>query len=220
MSRHLIVDFEFCTVKKMQKTNEYRLGNEIIQIGAVLLSENNEEVSSFCTFVQPMYGRLDAFITKLTGIKEFDLKDAPSLSEAIESFAEWIPDDDVVAVSWSHTDDSQLRKEMEKKGIVNEKIARLLENWEDCQATFSEKIGDSKNYNLTEALNIADISYEDGAHDGMVDAHNTALLYIKMAAEEEMTLNKYYLSAINEEEDHHLHCDLSYLFEGLKLPKE
>lgn len=215
---HVVVDFEMCKVTKLQKTREFSLGAEIIQIGAVLLDENNDEIDSFSTYVKPEYGRLDNFITKLTGITEYNLKDAPKFSDALSRFMSWVPEG-TVAVSWSHTDDKQLKKEAEAKGIEMEGLYKLLETWEDCQATFSDKMNTTKAYNLTEALNIADIYYEDGAHDGLVDARNTALLYAKMEREEVLTLNKYYVEATSEVEEEPIFSDWTRLLAGIVLPE-
>ena len=49
-----------------------------------------------------------------------------------------------------------------------------------------------KNYKLSEALIIADIDYDEHEHDALVDAKNTAQLFIKMQCEPELKLNKYY----------------------------
>ena len=49
-----------------------------------------------------------------------------------------------------------------------------------------------KTYKLSEALVIADINYDSGEHDALVDAKNTAQLFIKMETEDEMQLNPYY----------------------------
>lgn len=57
----------------------------------------------------------------------------------------------------------------------------------------------AKCYKLSEALIAADIMYEDGAHDGLVDAYNTALLFIKMEKEPQLVLNSYYQNAISDE---------------------
>lgn len=206
-------------MSKNQQTKEYRLGNEIIQIGATLLDEEYNIIGSFDSYVKPEYGALDSRIVSLTGIRGSNLKDAPLLKDALIDFADFIPEGDVIGVSWSHTDDRQLCKEMKKKGIEIPKVSALFGTWLDCQQTFSVKIEATKAYNLTEALNIANIEYEEGAHDGAVDAHNTALLFAKMQKEDVMELNTYYLNAVSEEADHHLHCDLSYLFKDLVLPE-
>jgi len=217
MGRHVIVDFEFCKVTKLQRNKKYKSGSEIIQIGAVLLDEDNIEIDSFSTYVAPQYGRLDNFISNLTGIKDVDLKDAPNLDQALNMFINWVPDDAIV-VSWSHTDDKHLAKEMNIKGITIERLSELFETWEDCQMTFSEKMGSKDAYNLTEALNIADISYEDGAHDGLVDARNTARLYAKMQKEEVLTLNRYYEEAIGTvQTENDFTFDWSGLLGGIQL---
>ena len=82
-------------------------------------------------------------------------------------------------------------------------------------------MGSKDAYNLTEALNIADISYEDGAHDGLVDARNTARLYAKMQREEELTLNRYYMEATGlvEKEDDDFGLDWTKILAGIILPE-
>ena len=49
-----------------------------------------------------------------------------------------------------------------------------------------------KIYSLSEALVIADIDYDENIHDALVDAHNTALLFIKMKKEKVLKLNEHY----------------------------
>lgn len=219
MGKHVIVDLEMCNVTKIQKNKEYRYGSEIIQIGAVLLDENNEIIDEFSSFVSPKYGRLDGRITKLTGITEYNLKDAPDLKDALTAFMNWLPED-VIAVSWSHTDDLQIKHEIKAKGIEVEGLSDLLSTWEDCQMTFSKKLGKHEQISLSNALVMADIYYEDGAHDGLVDAKNTALLYAKMQREETLILNEYYVSAVTGEkleESDDFKTDWDKLFAGIKL---
>ena len=76
--------------------------------------------------------------------------------------------------------------------IKLESFNNYLETWEDSQQEFSNKMNANKNYNLTEALVIADIKYDEHIHDALVDARNTALLFIKMKIENELTLSKDY----------------------------
>ena len=54
-------------------------------------------------------------------------------------------------------------------------------------------------YNLTEALTISGIDYEDGAHDALVDACNTAMLFVKMETEPEMCLIDCYSSETDDD---------------------
>lgn len=50
----------------------------------------------------------------------------------------------------------------------------------------------SKVYKLSEALIIADLEYDENIHDALVDARNTALLFIKMKSESTLKLSPYY----------------------------
>lgn len=62
----------------------------------------------------------------------------------------------------------------------------------------------------------ADINYEDGAHDGLVDAYNTALLFAKMEREPQLILNPYYQRAVTDKEDD-FGFSLGTLFAGIDL---
>lgn len=57
----------------------------------------------------------------------------------------------------------------------------------------------SKKYKLSEALIIADIDYDKGEHDALVDAKNTAQLFVKMEREPVLVLNPYYSNQKEEE---------------------
>ena len=50
----------------------------------------------------------------------------------------------------------------------------------------------NKKYNLKEALIATDICFDENIHNGIVDARNTAELFVKMEKELELKLNKYY----------------------------
>ncbi|MBR5479796.1 MAG: exonuclease domain-containing protein [Clostridia bacterium] len=198
MSKYVIVDLEMCNVPKRNRSETYHLKNELIQIGAVVVDESLEITDEFMTFVAPEFGVVDAFIEKLTGISKKDVDGAPCIKEALEMFLSWLPDD-AVLVSWSDSDEAQIRKETEAKGIAIENLYHYLETWLDCQKTFSEKMDAQKNYRLSEALIIADIDYDEGAHDALVDAKNTARLFIKMEREPELVLSPYYCTQCESE---------------------
>jgi inhibitor of KinA sporulation pathway (predicted exonuclease) len=68
-------------------------------------------------------------------------------------------------------------------------------------------------YNLTEALRITGIDYEEGEHDALVDAKNTALLFAKMEREQELKLSKYYTDQKNEHLTSNPFADLFAMFE-------
>lgn len=199
MCQYAVIDLEMCKVPYGAEKGKYHWKRETIQIGAVLLNESLEITGKFCTYVQPQFGFVDAYINNLTGISSADIQNAPNMEEALQNFISWLPND-VKAVSWSKNDELQIRHEIEVKDIHIEGLDDLLDNWIDCQKTFGEKMESSRCYKLSEALVAADIMYEDGAHNGLVDAYNTALLFAKMEKEPKLVLNPYYQNAISDEE--------------------
>lgn len=191
MSRYVIVDLEMCRVPKGTVREKYPAGCEMIEIGAVLLDDTYEIADRFKTYIRPEFGEIDSFIERLTGITKIDTLAAPSTREALEMFSDWLPDD-AVLVSWSVSDENQMRREMELKGIDLPDLEYFLDSWEDCQETFSEKMETTKSYSLSEALVIADIDFNENIHDGLVDAENTAMLFAKMKREPKLKLSSYY----------------------------
>ena len=201
MCKYAVVDLEMCNVPKENRSKNFHYGKEVIQIGAVLLSESLEVLDEFVTYVSPQYGFIDERIRKLTGITNRDVAGAPVFEEAMQAFLLWLPADTKV-VSWSGTDEAQIRRELMEKGIVLEGVDGLYEGWIDCQKTFSNKMHSDRAYRLTDALVAADILFEDGAHNGLVDARNTALLFVKMEREPELVLNEYYRQSMSDKEEH------------------
>lgn len=199
MSSFVVIDLEMCRVNHSVKNLPYPHKNEIIQIGAVLLDESYEIKDRFMTYVSPEYGSVDLYIQNLTGISRQNTDSAPRLAAALEAFSDWIPDDSIL-ITWSENDTKQLLCEMDSKGLSFEKLDKIFAEYVDCQIIFGEKMNNpQKQYSLAEALPLADIEYEDGAHDALVDAYNTALLYTKLQKEQTLMLNKYYRCE-NEEE--------------------
>ena len=191
MSYYAILDLEMCRVPQDEKTRELEYEDELIQIGAVLLNGEYEITDTFMTYVSTQFGSIDPFIENLTGISPDEIKDAPNCEKALNMFVEWLPEDAVI-VCWSDNDEEQIKKELAMKNLTIPGLDKYFETWTDCQRTFSRRTDADKVYNLTEAMNIADIVFEDGAHDALVDARNTAKIFRKMQTEETLTLNPNY----------------------------
>ncbi len=197
--KYVVLDLEMCKVPKGCRCKEYKWSQETIEIGAVLLDDDFRVLDQFDTFVKPKYGRVDYFIEHLTGISEYQLKNAPSFEEAIDLFTKWIPDDEVKCVSWSTSDSAQIEHEMVSKGHNNSRMVELFEGWIDCQKLFDDRVGMVRPSKLEEALIIADIYPEGNMHNGLSDAQNTAILFGKLENGEEFVLNEIYQSAAIEE---------------------
>lgn len=207
MNNYVIVDLEMCKVPKGFKRESFKSTCELIEIGAVLLDDTYKIIDRFKTYIYPEYGEIDRYIQKLTGISKTDTVGAPTTKEALELFVNWLPED-AVLVSWSDNDEKQIRKEVELKKLEIPGLEKYLDNWEDCQKTFGEKMNSPKKYRLSEALIIADIDYDENIHDGLVDAENTAMLFAKMKREPKLKLISCYLTA---EEDSSMYTPIAEL---------
>ncbi|MBR5407881.1 MAG: exonuclease domain-containing protein [Lachnospiraceae bacterium] len=180
--KYAVINIETCRVPKSLRTGEYRWSHETIQIGAVLLDEDLNMVKKFSTFVRPQYGRMDPFVEYITGIKKENVEAADTFEAAIDRFVRWLKDYDVRCVSWSYSDENQIRREVAAKGINNPRINELLDSWIDCQKIFDEKMDFDRPLSLEEALAASDIYAGGSTRDSLVDAYNTAILFKKLGS--------------------------------------
>ena len=182
MKVNVVIDIEMCVVQKEYQWKDYPYEHEIIQIGAVMMSEGYEIADEFSTYVRPQYGRIDHFIQELTGIGDKEIMEAPSLEEALDHMVSWLSGHEVTFYSWSRTDYVQITREIQTKGMDEEKLAVLLdkEHWVDYQQTAGKRFGKPWRMSLEDALMFAEVEPEGKQHDGLVDAKNTARLIAKM----------------------------------------
>ena len=81
MTKRVVIDLEMCKVPQIYRSKDRSLSMEIIQIGAVLMNENNDILDEYSSYVKPEYGVVDNFIKGLTGIREADVKKAQGLAK-------------------------------------------------------------------------------------------------------------------------------------------
>jgi ERI1 exoribonuclease 2 len=181
--KHVVVDLEMNNIRK--KSEARRICTmETIEIGAVMLDDRLQEISSFRTYVKPEFndGIVDK-ISRLTGIIDNMVVNAPKFNEALRMFTNWClgTGDDVTIYAWSENDFSQITREMLLKEYkVTEEEANLLGNpWSDFQQEFDSHIGFDRQLSLKMALNLAGVDFLGREHDALDDARNTAeLLHI------------------------------------------
>lgn len=178
--KHIVVDLEMNNINPKSEARSI-CTMETIEIGAVMLDENLKEISSFRTYVKPEYNTgVVKKITKLTGITNEMVQNAPTFSEAFRMFTSWClgPDDDVTIYAWSESDYDQITKEMILKGYeISEKERAILSNrWSDFQDEFDSHLGFERQVSLKMALEMAGVDFSGREHDALDDARNTAEL--------------------------------------------
>ena len=216
MNDFIVIDLEMCRVPKSRRLS-YHKGMETIQIGAVRLDMEKGVTERFQTYVRPAHGHIGTDINVLTGISGYDVKRAPEIKEAISMFLNWVGNKNVTFVSWSMTDHDQILGELRAKGIEMEGLEERLQQWEDAQGLFSDKMDNPRQYSLDFALKAADIETKGREHNALADTYNTALLFRKMKLEENLILNKYYQTAHEDTTPEPLHYSLCDMLKGLNL---
>ena len=140
---------------------------EIIQIGAVRVTEDREVADEFQVLIKPKYYRhLNRRVSKLTGIKEARLKDEGiSFPDAMHQFREWCGED-IIFLTWGF-DDIGILKE-------NLRLFGMEESWT------AQTDGSTSQKALSKALEIFGIEPSRPAHDALGDAYHTALICARL----------------------------------------
>ena len=129
--------------------------------------------------------------------KDYSPEKVQALNEMYKAVMEkWIPENSIL-VTWSDNDVKQLDDELYFKDICLMKLYDYLDDYIDCQEIFSEKMETNRIYQLSEALAIANIDYDEHIHNAHADAYNTALLFKKLQTEDKLTLSPYYFTSAN-----------------------
>ena len=151
---------------------------EIIQIGAVRVTEDQFVTDEFQVMIQPkFYRRLNRRVSKLTGIKEERLRqEGVPFPEAMEQFKAWCGED-IIFLTWGFDD----------IGILQENL-RLFEldtewtnKWYNAQMMFNAQTdGSTAQKALKTAMEIFGIEATRPAHDALGDAYHTALICARL----------------------------------------
>ena len=178
--KHIVVDLEMNGVGKEYKNLGCTM--ETIEIGAIMLDENFQEISSFRTYVKPEYNtRVTSVVSKLTGINYNMLINAPKFNEALKMFSNWCMgvDDDIKIYAWSTNDYKQVSKEIKLKHyeISLDESRVYLTEWNDFQEEFDVELGFDKKVSLSLSLDMAGIDFLGREHSALDDARNTAKLF-------------------------------------------
>ena len=147
---------------------------EIIQIGAVRVTEEQFVTDEFQVMVQPkFYRRLNRRVSKLTGIKEERLRqEGVPFPEAMEQFKAWCGED-IIFLTWGFDDIGILQENLRLFNLDTEWTSK----WYNAQMMFNAQTdGSNSQKALKTAMEIFDIEPSRPAHDALGDAYHTALI--------------------------------------------
>ncbi len=161
-----------------RKVLPVQIRGEIIQIGAVRVTQEQAVADEFQVLVRPKYYRsLNRRISKLTGIKETRLREEGiPFPQAMEDFRAWCGDD-VVFLTWGFDDIAILRENMQLHGLDTQWVS----TWYNAQMIFNAQTdGSNAQKALKTAMELFDIQPSRPAHDALGDAYHTALICARL----------------------------------------
>ncbi len=151
---------------------------EIIQIGAVRVTEDQQVADEFQVMIKPKYYRhLNRRVSKLTGIKEARLREeGVPFPEAIEKFRAWCGED-IIFLTWGFDDIGILRENLQLFNLEQS----FTERWYNAQMIFNAQTdGSTAQKALKTAMEMFGIEPSRPAHDALGDAYHTALICAKL----------------------------------------
>ena len=157
-----------------------QIRGEIIQIGAVRLSDH-QVLDEFQVMIRPKYyRRLNRRVSKLTGIKDHQLRDyGVPFPEAMEQFRQWCGED-VVFLTWGFDDIGILRENLRLFGMEES----WTQVWYNAQMIFNAQTdGSTAQKALKTAMEIFGIEATRPAHDALGDAFHTAQICARLDLE-------------------------------------
>ena len=161
-----------------KKVLPVHIRGEIIQIGAVRVTEDQTVTDEFQIMIKPKYYRhLNRRVSKLTGIKESRLKEeGVAFAYAMEQFRAWCGED-IVFLTWGFDDIGILRENLQLHGLETD----WTEKWYNAQMIFNAQTdGSTAQKALKTAMEIFGIEATRPAHDALGDAYHTALICARL----------------------------------------
>ncbi len=155
-----------------------RLRGEIVQIGAVRLTEQQQVADEFQILIRPKYYRkMNRKVASLTGIRDSLLRESGvSFPEAAERFRAWCGEE-CVFLAWGFDDSAVLHENLAVFGLDDSWISR----WYNAQLIFNAQTdGSSAQKSLSSAMQIMGIEPTRAAHNALGDAYHTALICARL----------------------------------------
>jgi len=151
--------------------------NEIIQIGAVKLSENKEKTGVFECIIKPVsLTSMNRMIKQLTGITDEMIDKGEGFEKAIERFKTFCGDDFVILI-WGYDDIRILKSNLMFHGLDT---SWLPANY-NLQMIFASQANlERRQYSLAFALEHFEIVIDERLHDALNDAEYTAMVCEKL----------------------------------------
>ena len=169
--KYIVIDLEWNQPLRTEDMIRapFPFDSEIIEIGAIRLSEEHVMEDSFKCFIRPqLYPVMNGDVASLTKIRMQDLEKAPGFAEAWALFSDWCGEEPCFC-TWGGSDVPVLMDNMLMHGIRIPALFRCC----DLQEIFGYEImRDGRRWSLENAIDTLGLT-KDRAHDALNDVRNT-----------------------------------------------
>ena len=161
----------------------------VIQIGAVLLNQDFEEIDSFETYIRPLTSHRNSKAMEVNNISEDVLNHAPTLQEALEMFEVFALQgksrtDKFILAAWGNYFDIPFLKAQYEKifrtwpfGYKSFDL-KTIAVWEFAKRNIEFPGG------VKHGLEFLNLSFEGCQHDALADIKNTIRIFKKLLQQE------------------------------------
>lgn len=181
---YIVLDLEWNQSESGDEGAVSGLPFEIIEIGAIKISDNHVMISEFSELVKPqVYHELNRITSRLIHMQMQELERGKPFDQVAERFLEWCGEEEYRFCTWGPLDLTELQRNMQfygMKPLANGPIAFL-----DIQKIYTltyEKDRKTK-HTLEYAVNELHIEKDIPFHRAFSDAYYTAKILIKMYAD-------------------------------------
>lgn len=156
--------------------------NEIIEVGAVKVSENMEVLDEFRAAIKPVVSKkLSSIVTDLTNITAEELEDGTTFAGMMRQLSRWMGDTPSAVLTWSTTDLLVLMENC--RFFYGRQEIPFLKNYMDFQVYAQQRMGvdTSQQLGLARAGEMLGIPEDDmSLHRALDDSRLTAAILQKV----------------------------------------
>ena len=213
LMNYVVVDFEWNQSMGGRDAMRKRVPFEIIEIGAVLLDEDLNEIDRFSQTVRPkIYRKLHRITKELTGITQEELDASDPFSYVLVDFMLWCGND-FTFCTWGNTDLIELQRNM-KYYHLDDLLPGPIKYY-TVQKLFAELVmPQQRSAALETAIEYLGIPENENFHRAVNDAAYTAAVmrHLDMEAASRLFSVDYYQNPKSRAQEIHITYDKYYKF--------
>lgn len=185
---YIILDLEWNQADDLKTKLESELMFEIIEIGAIKLNSERQEIGRFHELIKPqVFNRMNQVTGELIHISMKELQNGRNFDEVVRDFLSWCGSD-YIFCTWGSLDLTELQKNMDYYRLPS--LSQNPMRYYDVQKLFSIAYEDKKKRRtLQYAVEFLNINEEVPFHRADADAVYTAEIFKKAAAIEGVLKN-------------------------------